>query len=80
MKLIDRVLSVFSRSTQLKLGAVQQPNDLVDYIYTIHSQAYQRLTGKSPSRFRLTMTKNIEMDGKDLSTRFNSFVRHLARE
>ncbi len=77
MKLIDKIMSVFNKTIHLRLGAVQQSNELIDYIYTVHSQAYQRLTGKAPSQFRLTMTKNKDMD---TPIRSSSFVRRLTRE
>ncbi len=46
MKILERLLSVFSHRQRNLLGAVDQPVDIVTYLHRIRADTYQRITGK----------------------------------
>ncbi|MHA2377862.1 MAG: hypothetical protein ACXADS_01145 [Candidatus Thorarchaeota archaeon] len=77
MKIIDRILSVFSRRRRLLLGAVQQPDDLSSYVRQIRARMYLRLTGKYLTQPSSQLTDS-ERASSDLSDRV-SRVRRIAR-
>ncbi len=76
MRLLDKIIAVFDRSTRLRMGAVRQQGDLIEYVYRIHVQTFQRLTGKTPTRYHLPSVQRAETDIPGTS---RSLVRRLTR-
>ncbi len=76
MKVLDRLLDIFSRRRALLLGATTQPNDLRAQIYAIRASTYMRITGKVLPATSLP-TKNSDVEDV---TRSLSPSRRLARK
>ncbi|MHA1960002.1 MAG: hypothetical protein ACW99U_07215 [Candidatus Thorarchaeota archaeon] len=47
MKIFERLFYLLNWRARLRIGAVQQPTDLMDYLYSVRASAYQRITGKA---------------------------------
>ncbi|MFX0044768.1 MAG: hypothetical protein ACFE8Z_02880 [Candidatus Hermodarchaeota archaeon] len=77
MKIVDRILGIFSKRRRLLLGAVQQPDDLSSYILQIRARVYFRLTGKYLTQPSSQLTDS-EGSSSDISDRV-SRVRRIAR-
>ncbi len=67
MSLLDRLLSLFGRGPGEVLGAVSQPADLLDFVYRVRNQTYQRITGKSIPPFYVPGLKQKQETGTSLS-------------
>ena len=76
MRLIDRLLDVFTGRGRLRLQAAEHPNDLMATVNAFRAMAYQRITGKTLTTVTPTLTKTPSPDDSvsDLSP-----VRRLAR-
>jgi len=74
MKLIDRILSVFSRQRNLFLGAVGHPDTLAAYIHHVRAQTYLRLTGKT-----LTQVSMSEVTGNSDTSDLSDSVARVRR-
>ncbi|UCE10135.1 MAG: hypothetical protein JSW61_14370 [Candidatus Thorarchaeota archaeon] len=76
MKIIERMIHLLNWRSRLRMGAVQQPTDLMEYLYSVRASAYQRITGKAlvrrdPSNLAKTATEKV--DG-------GSLVRRISRK
>ncbi len=47
MKILDRLFDIFGRRRALRIGAIDQPNDIMATLYAIRAQTYLKLTGKT---------------------------------
>ena len=77
MKLIDRILGVFTRQRNLFLGAVGHPDTLAEYIHQVRAQTYLRLTGKKLTQVSMKDVTSSS-DSSDLSDSV-SRVRRITR-
>ncbi|MFQ5832141.1 MAG: hypothetical protein ACE5H4_05545 [Candidatus Thorarchaeota archaeon] len=77
MKLLDRLLGIFSRQRRTILGAVEQPDDLANAVRRIRAQVYLRITGKSYYEPSAQASKS-KSSPSDMSERV-SRVRRITR-
>ena len=74
MNILDRLLDVFGKRRQLRLGATSQPNDLMELIRAVRANAYFKITGKKLPVQEVPNGSTIDDMTKDLSP-----SRRLAR-
>ncbi|MFW9799240.1 MAG: hypothetical protein ACFFD9_02300 [Candidatus Thorarchaeota archaeon] len=79
MKLLDRLLSVFSRQRRLALGAIGQPDDLASAVRRIRAHMYLRITGKSYYEPSVEATKS-KSSPRDMSERVSRESRITRRD
>ncbi|MFW9954010.1 MAG: hypothetical protein ACFFD3_05585 [Candidatus Thorarchaeota archaeon] len=78
MKIFNRLLDLFGARRRTLLGAVDQPDNLMTYLYAVRARAFLKLTGKALSPKDSLLLKDT---GKELSdsTRDLSPSRRLLR-
>ena len=77
MKFIDRLIALFDRRSALRMGAVQQPTNLNDVVYEVHSRTFEKITGKKPIRWNTRITKTSSAENLGKSSRFRRIGRRM---
>ncbi|TFG09332.1 hypothetical protein EU538_05440 [Candidatus Thorarchaeota archaeon] len=75
MSLLDRLLNLFGRGSGTLLGAISHPSDLLDLVYQVRNQTYQRITGKNIPSFYVPRPKQRQEESTNLS-----HLRRLVRK